>query len=586
MFVPLPNGTQVDGDPASVARPFAPLDQDAFEERAAIMEFDAGLDRPEAERLAAIQMLQEAGLTSSETSTDPIMNAPQSETTNTTAMTLPEEATTLIERCKTDPGAPLESNALAYLDEMKRKEPATYSRTHQKLKDAGVSMALLADALKQTQGCDRDGGDLQGTRIQWPAVEPWPDRVSGESLLDEISNNICRHVYLQTAMADAIALWCLTTWIHDGLEISTFLNVTSATKRCGKSLLMEILAEFIHRPLQASGRVTSAVLFRTIEDHAPTLLLDEADTYFADNPELRGVVNGSQRRNMAYILRCVGDHHEPRRFETWCPKVISGIGGLHDTVVDRALVIRLERKPADQSVGRWRDRDREAIESLRRRIVRWIVDNKEAILDGRNTVIFPTDLHDRACDAWEALIAIANIAGGDWAGEGGRAWHASDTINTDTENQTGVREKLLADLHRVFVKAGNPETMPTTKILIGLIAMEGRPWSEWKHGKPLSPRGLSDLLKPFRVGPRNIRKSGAIVKGYKRTDLQDHWKAYLTEKEGYLSATPLQPNKINGLEDLQSATAQPGVADTNGPNLLKNNDCSGVADTKPLEPKE
>ena len=40
------------------------------------------------------------------------------------------------------------------------------------------------------------------------------------------------------------------------------------------------------------------------------------------------MVNGSQRRGMAYIMRCVGEDYEPRRFGTWCGKAISGIGSL------------------------------------------------------------------------------------------------------------------------------------------------------------------------------------------------------------------------------------------------------------------
>ena len=52
-------------------------------------------------------------------------------------------------------------------------------------------------------------------------------------------------------------------------------------------MLMEMLAELVHRPLPASGRVTPAALFHTIQEHAPTLLLDEADTFLADDPELR-----------------------------------------------------------------------------------------------------------------------------------------------------------------------------------------------------------------------------------------------------------------------------------------------------------
>jgi hypothetical protein len=43
------------------------------------------------------------------------------------------------------------------------------------------------------------------------------------------------------------------------------------------------------------------------------------------------------------------------------------------------------------------------------------------------------------------------------------------------------------------------------------------------------------------------------------------------------NATPLQTNEINDLEAKQNATQKTNVAFQNGPNPLKNNDCSGVA---------
>ena len=395
----------------------------------------------------------------------------------------PDPFDNLLEKTKTDPGAPFEPDVLARLVEMKQKELADFVRIRKQLKDEGVSMAMLDEALKPHGG--QDGDDLQGSKFEYPEVEPWPDSVNGASLLNEMSGLISQHVYLPKPKADAVALWCLTTWIHDHdrLETSTFLIVTSATKRCGKSLLMEILMEIVRHPLPASGRVTPAVTFRIIDMFGPTLLLDEADTFFADDPKLRGIVNGSQRRKGAYLPRCVGENHEPRNFSTWCPKAISGIGGLPDTVTDRALVLSLERKPADHSVGRWRDRDRGAIEGLQRRIVRWINDNGDAILGGRSSVRFPPCLNneDRARDAWEVLFAIADVAGGQWAGEGGRAWTACEAIRADAEDETGKRERLLADLHEVFKAGGDPEALPTKQILETLTAMDGRPWSEWRR---------------------------------------------------------------------------------------------------------
>ena len=201
-----------------------------------------------------------------------------------------------------------------------------------------------------------------------------------------------RYVAMPGAKADAVALWIVHAWLHDRLELSTFLHVTSATKRCGKTLLIEVVGSLAWRPLPVSGRITPAALFRTIEQYAPTILLDEADTFMGDDPELRGIINGSQRRA---LMRTVGENHEPRLFGTWCAKAISGIGALPDTVADRALAIRLERRDASGGpMPLWRDRDKQAIENLRRKLARWMTDNADAVLARRNAVAFPSGLHD------------------------------------------------------------------------------------------------------------------------------------------------------------------------------------------------
>ena len=401
-------------------------------------------------------------------------------------------------------------------------------------KRLSVRSEILDGAVKTARSAA--GGDLQGRALELPKVEPWTDPVDGAALLDDTSDLIGRYVAMPGPLADAVALWTIATWLHCRLELSTFLNVTSPTKRCGKSLLMETIAELVYRPMPLSGRVTPAALFRSIQSYGPTLLLDEADTYFNEDPELRGVVNGSQRRDLAHVLRCVGDEHEPRRFTTWCPKAISGIGGLPDTVLDRALVIRLERRPGNiPTLPRWRDRDKTAIGQLRRRVARWIADHAEAILAARNSIRFLSGLNDRACDAWEALLAIAHVAGGEWTA---RASQACEAITGDSEDETGAREKLIADLRKVFEDASDPDALPTIQILENLHAIEGRPWSEWRRGKPLSPRGLSDLLKPFKVQPKTFRQpSGGTPKGYRRQDLEPIWSAYLLDR-GPRSATP------------------------------------------------
>ena len=498
---------------------------------------------------------------------------------------LPGDVVALIDAGKTDPGAPFEPAAVAILSKLRTEGPASWQRARAMFK--AIQGVTIGDLDRVTMPAGESGDGNQGQPIEWNDPDPWPEPVDGAALLSDISAFIRRHVFLPDELADTVTLWIAVTWIHDRLEeVSPLLNLTSATKRCGKSLLLEVLGEFVYRPLTAGGKVTPAVLFRVIESAAPTVMLDEADTYLRDDDELRGVVNGSQRRSSAFILRSVGDDHEPRQFVTWCPKVISGIGGLPDTVLDRSIVVRLERRPPNITLTSWRDRDRNAVDDMRRKLARWIGDNGTAIVAGLPAVEFPTGLHDRARDAWESLFANGNVAGGEWAGQGGRAWRACERVMASTAGEeTGAREILIADLRTIFEVEGWPEALGSQAILDKLIAMEGRRWCEWSRGKQLSAHGLSKLLKPFGVQPRQMRlPDGQNRKGYRLDDLRSLFAAYPTDPPTPPGADPKHRNSAmkQGVScDPETKHGEGAVSDLNRTKPHETRNCFDVSDFQP-----
>ena len=71
-----------------------------------------------------------------------------------------------------------------------------------------------------------------------------------------------------------------------------------------------------------------------------------------DNEELRGILNSGHTKAAANVIRNVD--HKPRRFSTWAPKAIATIRTLADTLEDRAVVVRLQRKPPGATVERLR----------------------------------------------------------------------------------------------------------------------------------------------------------------------------------------------------------------------------------------
>lgn len=209
---------------------------------------------------------------------------------------------------------------------------------------------------------------------------PGPERVEGDALLDTLVETVTRHVVLaHLHAARALVLWVVLTYFDAVVNLLPLLLVTSPTRRCGKTKTVEVVGGLACRALPVSN-ITAAALNRTIDKFHPTLLLDEADTFINDDPELRGVINARHTRHTARVIRCVGDDSEPMIFSTCCPKLVAMIGMPKDTLIDRSVVIKQERKARGETVEPLRaDTAHLVFSDLRRQIRRWTDDHLDAM---------------------------------------------------------------------------------------------------------------------------------------------------------------------------------------------------------------
>lgn len=422
---------------------------------------------------------------------------------------------------------------------------------------------------------DEKGGAARGSPLDLGDVEPWPEPVDGAELLATISSTIRQYVVLSSEQADAAALWICHA---HGIDLSWFnprLAIRSPTKRCGKSTLLEIVSAMVPRKL-ATANVSAAAVFRTIEAIRPTLLIDEGDTFLAQNEELRGVLNAGHTRTAAFVVRVVptGDgEFDTRKFSVWAPVVVAMIGKLPGTLADRSIEIKLQRKPPGEKVQRLRLDRLEHLETLGRKIARFICDNSNKIKDFDPEP--PAQLHDRAADNWRPLLAIAEAAGSDWPT---RARKAAIDLNTgeDDSEERGVR--LLADLRRIFDARGLPELFSKT-LVSDLIAMEDAPWSEVARGKPLTTNRLVNLLKPFGIAPKGtIRIGQETAKGYARSAFKDAWQRYTSSEDGLQNVTPSHVREAATYSGFQEVTPRSDVTSRSQLKAAHSNICDGVTD--------
>jgi len=430
----------------------------------------------------------------------------------------------------------------------------------------------------------------------FPMPEPWPSPVQAEALLNQLTATIKRFMVCPDETADAAALWVVMTWFIDVIQVAPLAVITAPEKRCGKSQLLFILGRLVNRPLTASN-ITPAALFRSIELWSPTLLIDEADAFMKDNEELRGLINAGHARDSAYIIRCVGDDHEPKRFNVWGAKALSGIGHLPETIMDRAIVLALRRKTDSEKVERLRHAEPDLFSKLVSQLARFADDNRTALRQARPEL--PNALNDRAQDNWESLLAIAQLAGPAWFG---RATAAALKLSGSNEESLSIGVELLADIKEIF-ELKRCDKIRSADLIEALCEDDEKPWLTYNKGKPIAFRQVSKRLKDYGIQSKGIRLGNQTPKGFELWQFTDAFTRYIPE----LSATPQQINNINNLHDSLSAThpQQPhlsataqqngsagnvanvadktqrcgNVAETKTPNPLNDMDCCGVADT-------
>lgn len=353
--------------------------------------------------------------------------------------------------------------------------------------------------------------------------------VDGVATLDSLRTFIGRYVILPSdAARDAVALWTVHTWAFAAAERTPYLLVTSPEKRCGKTRLIEVLSALVRSPWQVAA-TSEAALFRKIDRDRPTLLLDEIDTIFTarrDTESLRGLLNAGNAEG-ASVARCVGEgaNQTVRDFSVFCPKLLAGIdnGRIPDTLRDRSICVALKRR-ADERLDKWTRREGQRLAAgVRAAVDVWASAHVEAL--ARAAPSLP-DLHDRALDAWEPLLAIAEAAGGPWVERATCAAYALTAASNAVE--TGASVRLLADLAAIFEIRGMPGSVTTTDALDSLCRLEDAPWADW-NGVGLTAHGLARLLRGYGVTPGTVRHGKHTAKGYSRAALEDAWRRYLPQ---------------------------------------------------------
>jgi hypothetical protein len=168
-------------------------------------------------------------------------------------------------------------------------------------------------------------------------------------LIFRLEEMLLRHVvFKDKRYALLIAVWILGASIFRVFAYFGYIWLNSPVKRCGKSLLLDILHELCLDVTPRLSNASVATIFR-IAHGKKTMLLDEAENMNGEDKaryaEIMTLLNAGFQAG-GVVPRC--EKHDGEwlvtYFDAYCPKVLAGIKSVPDTIEDRSFKIPMIRK--------------------------------------------------------------------------------------------------------------------------------------------------------------------------------------------------------------------------------------------------
>jgi hypothetical protein len=238
----------------------------------------------------------------------------------------------------------------------------------------------------------------------------------------------------QEVMVEAIACYCLSTWLLDAFNVIGFLW-PNGERGSGKTHLLHVVSElaYLGQLILAGG---SYATLRDLADYGATLAFDDAENLSdpkRTDPDKRALLLAGNRRGAMVTLKELGPDKawRTRYVNAFCPRLFSAIRLPDLILASRAIIIPLIRT-ADRAranadpleYGLWPHDRRTLLDDL------WAMAlaNLARMPEFDSWVGQHSRLAGRNLQPWRALLAVA--AWLDKNGVGG-LWERMETLSVD-----------------------------------------------------------------------------------------------------------------------------------------------------------
>jgi hypothetical protein len=385
---------------------------------------------------------------------------------------------------------------------------------------------------------------LRQTKEKKPEdAEPVPDGAAVLGLARDYLKKYVAHPSSHALVAHT--LLCAHTHLLEAFDSTPRAAFLSAFPESGKTRALEATGPLVCR-LVSTVNASSNYLFRKAGDVAgpPTVLFDEIDTIFGpkakEHEDIRGFINAGHRKGATYgRCRVVGSTVLTEDSPCYAAVMMAGLGWLPDTLLSRSVVIRMHRRLESEKISQFRTRTSiPEGEAIGTQLARWARSVFDDAVTARPEM--PEGVEDRQADAWEPLLAVADLAGGEWPKLARAA--AVALVKANRETPPSLPHRLLRDSRLAFwenlraVAEARPKGLITETLMGAMCNLDDSPWQTINKGangarEPFTTVELAKHMFDFGVEPEQLRPyPGDNItqrRGYPLAPLALAWRRYL-----------------------------------------------------------
>ena len=363
-----------------------------------------------------------------------------------------------------------------------------------------------------------------------------------------------------------ITNWIVHTWLIHLFEYTPYLHIYSATKQCGKTLLLTIIKELSYSGMHLIN--FSESIFRLIDKKPLTLCIDEVDRWDKESKQaIWGIINAGFLKQGGEVYRSVGkgSEQEPKTFKVFCPKVISGIDrqSIPDTVQDRSIRIELMRKLKEEPAERFRHRvEVKHMEEIKLMLEPLLGLNARShdiennMFDSHHEdslVDFYADYieNDRALDIVEPLMVIASLGTDEWLAKTLKA--CVELTTRDEDNESNINLEVLRVCYEIKLQRFGQNAIHSEDLVKAINEKKDSELA-YLNNFGIDQNYLAKRLNVFGIKSQNVRVAGTVRKGYYFNDFVIPAQRFLSENLRTQAEIPTDPAELDSVENQNEPT--------------------------------